>query len=162
MQGLLQQFILWDNRTQSPALFQNIFKFCKFLPIFSNIVPFFCPFSEKSRTCLYFLEQAPSCTTDFNFLQFGFQQKHSTIHILIKSETHADSIRQGLIQAVFDISIPILGILFFWGGDSPNLILSNTETTNKYNSNFLINPATCEHDNKKIINKCNAQLVWTP
>ena len=67
-QGLLQQFIVCNNCMQSPALFQNIFKFCIFLPKFSNILPlfnifkyfspFFCPFSEKSHACPDFLEQA--------------------------------------------------------------------------------------------------------
>ena len=53
---------------QSPALFQNIFKFCTFLPKFSNILPFFalfkhflvfwCFFFWKSHACPYFLEYA--------------------------------------------------------------------------------------------------------
>ena len=30
-----------SSNTQSPALFQNIFKFCTYLPKFSNIFPFF-------------------------------------------------------------------------------------------------------------------------
>ena len=59
VQDIFQQFIMCDNRTQSPILFQNIFRFLtKFLPKFSNILPFFCSFSEKSHTCPYFLEQA--------------------------------------------------------------------------------------------------------
>ena len=41
IQGLFQQFVACDYRTQSPALFQNIFKFFTFLPKFSNILPFF-------------------------------------------------------------------------------------------------------------------------
>ena len=46
---------------QKDALFQNIFKFCTFLPKFWYNLPFFvlfCPFSEKLHTCHYFLEQA--------------------------------------------------------------------------------------------------------
>ena len=35
---------------KSPALFQNIFKLCKFLPKFSNIL------YEKSHACPYFLK----------------------------------------------------------------------------------------------------------
>ena len=60
VQGLFQQFIVCDNRTQSTFFFQNIFKFYTFLPKFSNILPaliFFCPFSEKSHAGPYFLEQ---------------------------------------------------------------------------------------------------------
>ena len=34
-------FFACDNRTQSPAPFQIIFKFCTFLPKFSNILPVF-------------------------------------------------------------------------------------------------------------------------
>ena len=37
-------FLPCDNRTQSPALFQNIFNFFIFLPKFSDIFPLFCPF----------------------------------------------------------------------------------------------------------------------
>ena len=63
--GLFQQFITCDNRTKSPALFQNIFKFCTFLPKFSitltfcNIsLPFFLKncthaFNFQNRPCLY-------------------------------------------------------------------------------------------------------------
>ena len=46
------QFIACDNRIQSPALFQSIFKFCAFWLKFH----IFCPFSEKSYACPYFLE----------------------------------------------------------------------------------------------------------
>ena len=38
--NLFQQFIACDYRTESPALFQNILKFCTFSPKFSNIFPF--------------------------------------------------------------------------------------------------------------------------
>ena len=51
-QDLFEQFIACDNHTQSPPLFQNIFKLCTFLPKFSNILPFlpfYCPFSEISH-----------------------------------------------------------------------------------------------------------------
>ena len=44
---LLYQFNACDNRTQSSALFQNIFKFCTFLPKLSKFflfLTFFCPF----------------------------------------------------------------------------------------------------------------------
>ena len=61
--GPFQQFIACDNRTQLPALFQNIFKCCTFSPKFWNILPFFalfkhffwpfiCPFSEKRMPLL--------------------------------------------------------------------------------------------------------------
>ena len=46
--------------------------------------------------------------------------------------------KQGLIQAVFNIGIPILGKLI-WA--CPNLILSKTKTTIKRNSSFLIKSA---------------------
>ena len=46
---------------------------------------------------------------------------------------------QGLIQAVFDIGIPILGTRIWV---CPNLILSKPETVIKRNSNFLIKSAT--------------------
>ena len=46
---------------------------------------------------------------------------------------------QGLIQAVFDIGIPILGRLI-WA--CPNLILSKTEATIKCNSSCLTKSAT--------------------
>ena len=39
-QGFFQLFIACSYRTQSLALFQYIFKFCTFLPKFSNILPF--------------------------------------------------------------------------------------------------------------------------
>ena len=48
--------------TQSPALFQNIFRFCTFLSKFSNLpffdifLPFFAFFSEKLHASPYFLE----------------------------------------------------------------------------------------------------------
>ena len=40
---------------------------------------------------------------------------------------------QGLIQAVFDVGIPILGTLIW---ECPNLILNKNETTIKRNSTF--------------------------
>ena len=43
-----------------------------------------------------------------------------------------------LAQAVFDMSVPILGTLI---RACPNLILSKTETTVKHNSSFLIKSA---------------------
>ena len=46
---------------------------------------------------------------------------------------------QGLIQAVFDIDVTILGTLI-WA--CPDLILIKTETTIKHNSSFLIKSAT--------------------
>ena len=65
---LFQQFIACNNPTQSPALFQNIFKFCTFLSKFSKLSSFFalfkhffalfCSFSEKTAHMPYFLEQA--------------------------------------------------------------------------------------------------------
>ena len=69
---LFQQFIACHNRRQSPAIiarnhlqyFQKFFKFCTFLPKFSNILHFavflkhlftlfFLPFSEKAHACPY-------------------------------------------------------------------------------------------------------------
>ena len=58
----------------------------------------------------------------------------------------------GLIQAVFDIDIPILGILI-WA--CLNLILRKIETTIKRVSSFLIKSITWEHIKEKIINRCN-------
>ena len=46
---------------------------------------------------------------------------------------------QGLIQTVFNISIPILGTLIWV---CPNLILYKTQTTITCNSSFLIKSAT--------------------
>ena len=46
---------------------------------------------------------------------------------------------QGLIQAVFDIGIPILGTLIWL---CPNLILSKIETTVKRNSSFSVKSVT--------------------
>ena len=60
---------------------------------------------------------------------------------------------QGLIQAVFDIGIPILGTPIW---TYPNLIFSKTETAVKHNSSFLIKSAMqSEHNNQKTENKCN-------
>ena len=65
-------FHAWDSHTHEAALFQNIFKFCyTILPKFSNILPF-CPFSEKSHTCHFFLEQALICIW---ILYTAFQKK---------------------------------------------------------------------------------------
>ena len=36
-----------DSRTHEAALFKNIFKFCKFLSKFSNILPFFAIFLKN-------------------------------------------------------------------------------------------------------------------
>ena len=59
----------------------------------------------------------------------------------------------GLIKAVFNIEIPILGTLIWV---FQNLIFSKTETTVKHNSSFFIKSATqSEHNNEKIENKCN-------
>ena len=72
LQGLFQQLIMCDNRTESPALFQNIFKCCTFLPTFSNVLPYFALFKyllalfllfflKIARMLLpYYLEQALS------------------------------------------------------------------------------------------------------
>ena len=78
-QGLFQQFIACDNRTQSPALFQNIFKFCTFLPKFSNIFPFltiFFPLFLKNCTHALTFQNRPclckmiSANVFVVFLQF--------------------------------------------------------------------------------------------
>ena len=67
---------------------------------------------------------------------------------------------RGLIQAVCDIRIPILGTLI-WA--CPNLIFSKIETTVKHNASFLIKSAMqSEHNNQKTGNKCNVKFVWTP
>ena len=61
-QGLFQQFIACNYRTQSPALFQNIFQIYTFLAKFSNLLPFltifclFLPFFRKI-TCLPLLSR---------------------------------------------------------------------------------------------------------
>ena len=47
---ILASCFICDSYTHKAVVFQNIFKFCTFLPKFSNILPFFtlfCPFSEK-------------------------------------------------------------------------------------------------------------------
>ena len=47
---ILASSFICDSYTHKAAVLQNIFKFCTFLPKFSNILPFFtlfCPFSEK-------------------------------------------------------------------------------------------------------------------
>ena len=51
---------------QSPSLFQNFFKFCKFLPKFSNILPFFALFVKNclhSKFLEYVLYIQPKSTT---------------------------------------------------------------------------------------------------
>ena len=60
----------------------------------------------------------------------------------------------GLIQAVFDICILILGTVIWV---CTNLILSKTKTTIKSNSSFFdqIKNIQCEYNSEKI-NKCNA------
>ena len=60
-EGIFQQFTACGNHTQSPSLFQNIFKFCvnfcqnfqKFCPFlpFLTFFAFFFPFSEKLHVC---------------------------------------------------------------------------------------------------------------
>ena len=66
----------------------------------------------------------------------------------------------GLIPAVSDIRIPILGTII-WA--CTNLIFSKTETTVKHNSSFLIKSAMqSEHSNQKIENKCDVKFFWTP
>ena len=60
-QGICQLLHACDSRTHEAALFQNIFKFCTFLPKSSNILPSFAlffPFSERSHACRFFEEQA--------------------------------------------------------------------------------------------------------
>ena len=53
-QGLFQLFHACHHEA---VPFQKNFKFCTFLPKFLNSLPF----SEKSHTCPYFLEQALQC-----------------------------------------------------------------------------------------------------
>ena len=60
-------------------------------------------------------------------------------HVKIKNPASALSEKQGLMQAVFDIGILILGTII---RACPNLFLSKTETTIKRNSSFLIKSAT--------------------
>ena len=72
---------------------------------------------------------------------------------LLLEHSSLRGLNQGLIQAAFDIDIPILGTLI-WA--CLNLILRKIETTIKCVSSFLIKSITyCEHNKKKIINKCN-------
>ena len=63
----------------------------------------------------------------------GFQFHYSQWQTIFLTLTH--EYKQVLIQAVFDIGIPILGTLI-WA--CPNLILSKTEIAIKQNSSFLI------------------------
>ena len=44
LQGIFQLFHTCNSCTHEAALFQNIYKFCTFLPKFSNIFPFFALF----------------------------------------------------------------------------------------------------------------------
>ena len=53
-QGLLQQFIACDYCTQSPALFQNIFKLYTFFPKFSIMLPFFALFLKNRSHAVTF------------------------------------------------------------------------------------------------------------
>ena len=64
--------------------------------------------------------------------------------VKIKSPVSALSEKQGLMQAVFDIGIPILGTII---RACPNLFLSKTETTINRSSSFLIKSATQYDDN---------------
>ena len=66
-----------------------------------------------------------------------FQFHYSQWQTIFLTSTH--EYKQVLIQAVFDIGIPILGTLI-WA--CPNLILSKTEIIIKHNSSFLIKSAT--------------------
>ena len=68
----------------------------------------------------------------------------------LRVQWNIDEDMQGLIQAIFDIVIPILGTLIWV---CRNLILRKTETTIKCNSSFLIKSVT--YVNKRIIIKCN-------
>ena len=72
---------------------------------------------------------------------------------LLLEHSSLRGLNQGLIQAALDIDILILGTLI-WA--CLNLILRKIETTIKCVSSFLIKSITyCEHNKKKIINKCN-------
>ena len=56
IQSLFWQCIPCDNRTQSPALFQNSFRFCTIQSKFSIILPFFCPsFTLFQKNCMHML-----------------------------------------------------------------------------------------------------------
>ena len=63
----------------------------------------------------------------------------------------------GLIQAVLDIGLPILGTLIWV---DTNLVFSKTETTIKHNSSLFIKSATyCEHNTEE--KKINVMYVST-
>ena len=58
IQGIFQLFHACDSRTLEAGLFQSIFKFCTFLPKFSNILPFFALFLKNCTHLPFFLQQA--------------------------------------------------------------------------------------------------------
>ena len=74
VKGLFQQFNVCDNRKQSPALFRNIFKFCAFLPKFSNALNFlifFGFFLKNPRHALTFWNRPAVtvlCTCNFTYM----------------------------------------------------------------------------------------------
>ena len=54
LQDIFDLFHACDSRTHEAAPFQNIFRFCTFLPNFSNILPFFALFLENRTHALTF------------------------------------------------------------------------------------------------------------
>ena len=110
-QGLFWQFIVCDNPTQSPALFQSIFRFCTFLPKFSNILPFFhifCHFSEKAHAYPYLLEQALFLLS--RTLLFFLKQKY-----ILFLATQFFKIPKHLIASVFFLLRQILKNMIYLG-----------------------------------------------
>ena len=101
--------------------------------------------------CVIFLNKM-----DFNLwncVLVYFSSSSTLICVLCNKASNLLNVwHQGLIQAVFDNGIMILGkLIWAW----PNVILSKTETSIKPNSNFFMKSATCEWNNEKIKNKCN-------
>ena len=80
----LWQFIVCDNRTQSPALLQIIFKFCAFLPKFSNILLFFCPFPEICTHVLTFYNRPWLQRSTIPFFLFKNNSLVKVICLLIR------------------------------------------------------------------------------
>ena len=69
-QGIFQLFHACDSRTHEAALFQNIFKFCTFLPKFSNILPFFALSLKNCTHAVSFWNRLWYCNIIQRFQEF--------------------------------------------------------------------------------------------
>ena len=59
LQGIFQLLHACNSHTHEAALFQNIFKFCTFLPKFSNILPFLALLLKNHMHALTFQNSPP-------------------------------------------------------------------------------------------------------